>query len=84
MQTEQIIEKVRSQILEITYANESEILNDTKIFENGYVDSMGFTIIIRFLEKTFTVSINDRDLIDENFESINAITKFVIDKSQNT
>ncbi|NOU18141.1 MAG: acyl carrier protein [Bacteroidales bacterium] len=72
--------KVKEFILDKTFADKSKINNETLIFREGYLDSMGFTFLISFLEKEFAISLQDRDLIEENFESINAITSFVLKK----
>jgi acyl carrier protein len=77
----QIKEKVKAFILEQTFADKSKVIDETFIFKEGYLDSMGFVILIAFLEKEFSIETIDRDLIEENFESINAIANFVIKKS---
>ena len=42
---------------------------------------MGFIVLITFLEEEFEIKTVDADLLEENFESINAITNFVLRKS---
>ena len=79
----QIKEKVKGFILEQTFADKSKVIDETLIFKEGYLDSMGFVILIAFLEKMFSIETTDRDLIEENFESINAIANFVIKKNNN-
>jgi acyl carrier protein len=44
------------------------------------LDSMGFALLLDHLEATFQIQAEDNDLIESNFESINAITDFVIRK----
>jgi acyl carrier protein len=51
------------------------------IFKEGFLDSMGLVILITFLEETFGIATSDSDMVEENFESINAITEFVLRKS---
>jgi acyl carrier protein len=41
---------------------------------------MGFMVLISFLEQEFGIKTNDADLLEENFESISAISEFVIRK----
>ena len=79
--TMQIKEKVKAFILEGTFAEKSKIQYETLVFKDGYLDSMGFVLLIAFLEKEFKIETIDRDLIEENFESINAITNFVLKKN---
>ena len=78
---EQIKIKVKEFILQQTFADNSKILNESLVFKNGYLDSMGFVSLIVYLESEFNIITQDRDLIEENFESINAIADFVVRKS---
>lgn len=76
-----IKEKVKDYILEVTSVDKSHIQNNSLIFKEGYFDSMGFVLLITFLEDNFGINIVDADLAEENFESIDAITEFIIRKS---
>jgi acyl carrier protein len=77
---EQIKEIVRSYIIDTTYGDKTKISDGTLIFKDGFFDSMGFVILISFLEEKFSVLTTDNDLIEENFESIEAISKYVAKK----
>ncbi len=70
-------DKVKTYILEVTSVEESKIKDDTLFFKEGYFDSMGFVLLITFLEENFGIQTSDSDLVEENFESVNAITDFV-------
>lgn len=72
--------KVKSYILEVTAVDESKIQDHTLIFKEGYFDSMGFITLITFLEENFNIKTEDSDLLEENFESVNAISEFVTRK----
>jgi acyl carrier protein len=50
------------------------------LFVEGILDSMGFALLLDFLEETFKISPNDSDLVESNFESINAITEYILKK----
>ncbi len=80
LETDTIKEKVKSYILQSAYAGEDLILDDSLIFQEGYFDSMGFVMLISFLDEEFGVQVLDDELIEENFESINAIIGFIIRK----
>jgi acyl carrier protein len=75
-------EKVRQFIQETSYVDKDQISNDSLIFVQGIMDSMGFISIIDFIEENFSVTANDNELIESNFESINAISDFIIRKLQ--
>lgn len=77
-----IKEKVRNYVLQAVYADKDKIKDDSLIFKEGYFDSMGFMVLISFLEEEFGIKTNDTDLLEENFESITAISEFVTRKNQ--
>lgn len=76
----QIQEKIKHFIVEASYIDDKEINNDTLIFEQGIMDSMGFMSIISFLDESFSIQPNGDELLEINFESINAITDFTMKK----
>jgi acyl carrier protein len=78
----QIKEKVKEFIIKTSYVPADQIQNDTMIFAQGIMDSMGFISIIGFIEESFSVSASDDDLIESNFESIDAISNFISRKLQ--
>jgi len=78
----QIQEKIREFIVKASYAEDGKIDNDTLIFEQGVMDSMGFMSIIGFIEEEFSVTPSGGELTEENFESIDAISNFVERKLQ--
>lgn len=78
MEAKIIKEKVSSYILETSYSEKEEIKDNTLIFKEGLIDSMGFVMLLSFLEESFGINPSDVDLVEENFESINAITNYVL------
>jgi acyl carrier protein len=76
-------DKVRLYISQSVHTDKDKIKDTSLIFKEGFLDSMGFIVLITFLEEEFKIKTNDSDLIEENFESINAITDFVTRKSHN-
>lgn len=77
---QQIQEQVKQFILKTSYIPEDQINNDSLIFAQGIMDSMGFISIISFIEDDFSVAAADNELIESNFESINAISNFIFRK----
>lgn len=73
--------KVKSYVLGSAYGNEIDIQENTMIFKDGYFDSMGFVMLISFLDEDFGITVTDDELIEENFESIEAISDFVVRKT---
>ena len=76
----EVIERVKHYIVNASYSQSDAILNNTLIFENSLLDSMGFLFLIDFLNEEFTIEVDDCDLVDENFKSINNISEFVMMK----
>ena len=72
--------KVESYIHKVVHVDKEKIKDNSLIFKEGYFDSMGFIMLIAYLEEEFGIKTGDDDLVEENFESINAITGFVVRK----
>jgi len=79
----EIKERVRSYIFEKVHTEKDKVKDDSMIFTEGFIDSMGFMDLVVFLEQEFSIRTGDADLLEENFESINAISDFVIRKLEN-
>lgn len=74
---EAVVNKVKTYVLDETFADGGKINNETLVFKEGFFDSMGFVRLVSYLENEFGITIKDEDLVEENFESINAISHFV-------
>jgi acyl carrier protein len=73
----EVKEQIRKFILETTFSPSEQIKNDTLIFVQGIFDSMGFISLYNFIEETFAIKVEDSELLEDNFESIDAISKFI-------
>lgn len=69
--------KIRDYIIDASLCSSSDINDDTLIFDQGYLDSMGLLFLVQFLKDEFQIVTNDYELIKENFESIKAIQTFL-------
>lgn len=74
MDTKQAVKKF---ISETSFVSEDKIGDDTLIFVEGIFDSMGFLSLINFIEDNFNIKAQDSELLEENFESVNAIVNFI-------
>jgi len=72
--------KIRNFIMETTFSSADAIKDDTLIFVQGIFDSMGFISLYNFIEESFSIKVEDYELLEENFESINAIANFIQSK----
>lgn len=73
-------EIIRQYLAKAALLNDDAIKDDTLIFEEGLLDSMGLLFLVEFIKEQFDVDANDNELITENFESINNISSFVCKK----
>ena len=63
-------------------SSDSSLSSDKSLLESGILDSAGIFELVVFLEKEFGVTINDEDIIVDNFENVACITKFVQSKTE--
>lgn len=80
METIDIKDKIRKYIIQETFSSPDQVKDESKIFEEGLFDSMGFILLISFIEETFSIKAKDSELLESNFESVNAIAEYVIKK----
>jgi acyl carrier protein len=51
--------------------------DDDSFLEEGIVDSLGIMELVLFIEETFGLSIDDRDLTPDNFDSVNKMAHYI-------
>ena len=68
-------------VKENTFKETDTLQSDTKLFIEGIFDSMGFALLLDYLESKFQITAEDSDLVEENFESIDAIADFITRKN---
>ena len=61
-------------------ADAGDFADDESLLEAGVIDSMTMVDLISFLESTFSIQIDEDDMIPENFDSVNAIVEYVTSK----
>ena len=59
------------------YDDEAQLNDDDNIFELGFVDSLFALQLIGFIEKEFSLELEDSDLDIKNFSSVNRIVAFI-------
>ncbi len=63
------------------FGDDEGITEDTKLFEEGIVDSTGILEIVAFIEEQYAVGVADDELVPENFETVRAIACYVETKN---
>lgn len=61
-------------------AGDVDVASDSLI-ETGIIDSVGIMKLVDFIEGKFSVKISDDELLPENFDTLDDITKLVSDKA---
>ena len=72
----QLKEEIKTYIIEASLLDANEVKDETMIFDEGLLDSMGLLFLIEFLKENFKVEVEDDELNPKNFESVNSIYSF--------
>jgi len=80
-----IKEKIRQFIIDnFFFGSTSESFLDADSFlDNGIIDSTGILELIEFIEENFQITTENDELIPENLDSLNNVTRFVQKKMNN-
>jgi acyl carrier protein len=81
MTMDEIKNELFSYVKENTFKETDSLKSDTMIFVEGIFDSMGFALMLDYLETKFQITAEDSDLVEENFESIDALAEFITRKN---
>lgn len=74
-------EVIRNYVVTNFLFGESDGLeDDTSLLEQKIIDSTGILEMVAFLEKEFSVSIDDEELVPENLDSINNMYTYLTTK----
>ena len=72
------VTEVISEFIQLNFISDgSEIDADTSFSESGVVDSVGMLEVILFIEERFGVTVDDRDVTREQFDSIAGLAAYV-------
>lgn len=55
----------------------NHVADDESLLEAGVIDSAAMVDLIAFLEKQYQIQIDEDDMIPENFDSIDAMARYV-------
>ncbi|HHS96309.1 MAG TPA: acyl carrier protein [Chloroflexi bacterium] len=57
--------------------DESVLQDDTSFLEAGVVDSTGVLELVMFVEETFGITVEDEEILPENFDSVSQLAAYV-------
>lgn len=79
--TVEVKEPVRGFVLEYAAGRGvTEVKDDDSLLQMNVIDSLGVFRLIAFLEETFALTVEESDMVPENFQSLNDIERFVASK----
>lgn len=56
------------------------LASDDSLIEAGVIDSTGVLELIEFIESRYEITIPDADVLPENLDSVDAITRYIVTK----
>ena len=73
---------IKSYILEnFLFADDNgRLQGDTSFLEEGIVDSTGVLELVMFVEETFGTTVEDDEIVPENFDSVEQLARYVRQK----
>ena len=79
----QLRSEIRQFVLdELLLGDTASMLDDDMSFlETGTLDSSSVLEVVMFLEHTFQLTVQDRELVPENLDSVNRLVQFVMLKT---
>jgi acyl carrier protein len=75
--TQVVREQLHRHVVETFLFDNGDVDDSASLLDEGIIDSMGVLELVLFLEENFGVSVTEREVVPENFDSIDALTAFV-------
>ena len=74
-----IEEQVRQYIADNFLFSEDgyQLPDDVSFLEEGIVDSTGVLELVMFVEETFNVTVEDEEIVPENFDSVSRLAAYI-------
>ncbi|MBN1307996.1 MAG: acyl carrier protein [Chitinispirillaceae bacterium] len=77
-------DQIRKYIVDnFLFGDAGKLTDSTSLLGAGIIDSTAILEIVQFIEKKFTINVNDDELLPENLDSVNSITAFITRKKTN-
>ena len=73
------VQQIRGFIFEnfLFDAEESALGNEDSFLEKGVIDSTGILELVGWLEETYSIQIDDIELVPENLDSVSRLAAFI-------
>lgn len=80
-----VLETVKTYVVEnFLFGDDRRIGPDTDFLENGILDSTGVLELVGFLEEKFGIRVEDDELVPDNMNSLEKITRYILRKTGKT
>jgi acyl carrier protein len=77
--------EIRNFIVEnFLYGQDNGLGDDVSFLQKGLMDSTGILELLSFIEEKYGISIDDEELIPDNFDSLNKLSAFITRKIGNS
>jgi len=76
-------EQIREYLLANSANRAKSVRDDESLLLSGVIDSMTMIEFVTYLEKTFGITIDEDEMVPENFETIESIVTYVSAKRTN-
>ena len=82
---DEIKEKIKTFVVNnfLLGVNANNLNDDDSFLEKGIIDSTGVLELVSFIEETFSMRVEDEELIPDNLDSLNKVTAYVTRKKEN-
>jgi acyl carrier protein len=79
LRMQEIAPKIRSFVIDNFLFGEEDgrFSNDDSFLDKGMVDSMGILTLVEFVKEKYAISIEDEEIVPDNWDSVNRIAAFV-------
>lgn len=69
---------IRDYILEnfLFTTDHGQLQDDASFLEEGIVDSTGVLELVMFVEETFGITVEDEEIVPENFDSVQQLARY--------
>ncbi|MCJ7824072.1 MAG: acyl carrier protein [Anaerolineales bacterium] len=57
--------------------DDGQLQNDASFLEEGIVDSTGVLELVMFVEETFSITVEDEEILPENLDSVTQLARYV-------
>ena len=73
--------EIRNFIVEnFLYGQDNGLGDDVSFLQKGLMDSTGILELLSFIEEKYGISIDDEELIPDNFDSLNKLSNYITKK----